>query len=327
MDFKKFVSGAVCAALVMGCAAESSAEQTPYPTAPLEGAGWELVWSDEFDGDTLDRSKWLPEQSCWGGGNNERQCYTDRPENIAVGNGSLILRAREERYSGPSRPPEIAESPNPVLTQDYTSGKVRTRGLHAWRYGRIEARAKVPAGQGLWPAVWMMPAYDHYGGWPLSGEIDILETVNIGASCDECGESQVENRTVSALHFGDISPLNLYVDHKAPLADGSLPSDAFHVYSVEWGEGLIRFLVDDEVRATFTPEDWNTASEKAVGNPNAPFDRPFYVMANLAVGGAWPERDNDKGLAASSIPAQFEIDWIRVYQCESDRETGRACIK
>ena len=305
-----------------------AADEAPETVvAPLEGAGWELVWSDDFEGDALDRSKWTPEESCWGGGNQERQCYTDRPENIAVENGLLLLRAREERFSGPARPPEIADTPNPVLTQDYTSGKVRTRGLHAWRYGRIEVRAKVPAGQGLWPAVWMMPAYDHYGGWPLSGEIDILETVNIGATCDECEGDVGENRTVSALHFGDLAPDNLHVDSKTPLPDASLPSDDFHVYSVEWGEGIIRFLVNDRVHASYTAEDWSTGSAKGEGNPNAPFDRPFYVMANLAVGGAWPERDNDKGLAASSIPAQFEIDWIRVYQCESDRAKGLDCIK
>ena len=295
--------------------------------AQLTASGWTLVWRDEFEGDSLDRTKWAPEVSCWGGGNNERQCYTDRVENIAVEGGSLLLRAREEEWTGPDRPPEIAASPNPQVTQQYTSGKVRTRGLHAWRYGRIEVRAKVPPGQGLWPAVWMMPEDNAYGGWPLSGEIDILETVNIGADCDECEGDVGENRTVSALHFGDLPPDNRYVDNKVALPDLALPSDDFHIYSVEWGEGLIRFLVDDRVHFTVTRDQWDTGSPLARGNPNAPFDQPFYVMANLAVGGAWPERDNEKGLAPDSVPAQLAIDWIRVYQCESDHETGRACIR
>ena len=295
--------------------------------APLEGAGWQLVWADEFDGATLDRTKWTPEVSCWGGGNYERQCYTDRPENISVEGGLLLLKARKERFTGPARPPEIAEDPNPSQTQSHTSGKVRTIGKHAWRYGRIEVRAKVPAGQGTWPAVWMMPDQPAYGSWPRSGEIDILEAVNIGAKCKACEGGRGENRTISALHFGDFAPQNLYVDGRASLPDLALPSEEFHTYAVEWGEGLIRFMVDDRVHLTVTSDQWKTASPRARGRPAAPFDQPFYLMANLAVGGRLSEENNAKGVAASSFPAQFAIDWIRVYQCGSDPDTGRACMK
>jgi beta-glucanase (GH16 family) len=296
------------------------------PLAPKEGAGWELVWADEFEGTALDRSKWTPEVSCWGGGNNERQCYTDRPENIAVEGGMLLLKARKERFAGPARPPEIAEYDNPTQVQSHTSGKIRTIGLHAWRYGRIEARAKVPAGQGTWPAVWMMPDAPAYGAWPRSGEIDILEAVNIGAKCKTC-QGGAENRTISALHFGNFPPANRFVDHRNTLPDGALPSDDFHVYAVEWGEGLIRFLVDDRVHLTVTAEQWSTAAPQAKGRPAAPFDQPFYLMANLAVGGRLAEENNAKGLAAESFPAQFAIDWIRVYRCASDPAKGRACIR
>lgn len=310
-----------------GCAGAASEHADEVPVvAPLSGADWELVWSDEFDGTELDRTKWIPEESCWGGGNNERQCYTDRPENIAVEDGNLVLKARKETFTGPARPPEIAENPNPQITQEYTSGKVRTRGLHAWKYGRIEVRAKVPAGQGMWPAVWMMSADDPYGSWPLSGEIDILEAVNIGSTCDDCEGDVGENRTVSALHYGDPWPDNTHVAHATALPSLALPSDDYHVYAVEWGEGLIRFLVDDRVHFTVTPEVWFTASELAEGNPNAPFDQPFYVMANLAVGGKWPEESNATGFDENTVPNQFSIDWIRVYQCSSDPETGRACM-
>lgn len=320
---------AVCLAMT-GCSAPAATEPTldePEVIAPVDGAGWELVWSDEFDGTELDRSNWTPEQSCWGGGNKERQCYTDRPDNIEVADGLLLLKARKENFTGPDRPPELALDPNPQVSREYTSGKVRTRGLHAWKYGRMEVRAKVPAGQGMWPAVWMMSADDSYGTWPLSGEIDILETVNIGAACEECDGNVGENRTVSALHFGEKWPDNSYVDRKSPLPDGSLPSDGFHTYSVEWGEGLIRFLVDDRVHFTVPKEQWFTGSPMAEGNPNAPFDQPFYIMANLAVGGKWPEESNEKGLAESSLPNQLAIDWVRVYQCSQDRETGLACMK
>ncbi|MBU2588630.1 MAG: glycoside hydrolase family 16 protein [Alphaproteobacteria bacterium] len=318
-------AGMLAAALLLF--AGSSAAEAPVALAPLEGAGWELAWADEFDGDSLDRSKWTPEVSCWGGGNFERQCYTDRPENIAVEGGMLLLKARKERFTGPARPPEIAENPNPQLTQSYTSGKVRTRGLHAWRYGRIEVRAKVPPGQGPWSAVWMMPDADAYGRWPLSGEIDILEAVNIGAKCKLCDGGRGENRTISALHFGDLPPRNRLVDGRTTLPDGALPSDDFHVYAVEWGEGLIRFLVDDRVHLTVTADQWDSASPLALGNAAAPFDQPFYVMANLAVGGRLAEENNAKGVAAKSFPAQFAIDWIRVYQCAEDPDRGRACMR
>ncbi|MDZ4275326.1 MAG: glycoside hydrolase family 16 protein [Erythrobacter sp.] len=326
-------AGALSAALLFAGAAAPAPAPTdastdaPKVMAPLEGAGWELAWADEFDGDSLDRSKWTPEVSCWGGGNFERQCYTDRPENIAVEGGMLLLKARKERFTGPARPPEIAENPNPQLTQGYTSGKVRTRGLHAWRYGRIEVRAKVPPGQGPWSAVWMMPDDDAYGRWPLSGEIDILEAVNIGAKCKLCDGGRGENRTISALHFGDLPPRNRLVDGRTTLPDGALPSDDFHVYAVEWGEGLIRFLVDDLVHLTVTADQWDSASPSAKGNAAAPFDQPFYVMANLAVGGRLAEENNAKGVAATSFPAQFAIDWIRVYQCAEDPDRGRACMR
>ena len=308
----------VLAAAVMmaGCAAQDDSQD----------AQWELVWADEFDGNALGRTKWSPEESCWGGGNAERQCYTDRPENIEVSEGLLRLRGRKEQFTGPQHPPEIAEDPNPTRTQEYTSGKVRSKGLSAWKYGRIEVRAKVPSGQGLWPAVWMMPDQSAYGPWPLSGEIDILEAVNIGADCDECPGSKIENRTVSALHFGDLPPGNDLIDQKTPLATGKLPSDEFNTYAVEWGEGLIMFFVNGEEHLRASPDDWFTASQLADGNAGAPFDQPFYVMANLAVGGRWPERDNEKGLDPDALPAELQIDWIRVFQCAGDRETGRACM-
>lgn len=317
-------AGTLTAALLLLGAGSPPAVQ---PLAPREGAGWELVWADEFDGAALDRSKWTPEVSCWGGGNNERQCYTDRPDNIAVEGGMLLLKAKKERFAGPARPPEIAEAVNPTQAQSHTSGKVRTIGLHAWRYGRIEARAKVPRGQGTWPAIWMMPNDPAYGPWPRSGEIDILEAVNIGARCKDCEGGVGENRTISALHFGDFAPLNRYVDHRNALPTGALPSDDFHVYAVEWGEGVIRFLVDDRVHLTVTADQWSTAAPGAKGNPAAPFDQPFYIMANLAVGGRLSEENNAKGVAAGSFPAQFAIDWIRVYRCASDPQTGRACIR
>lgn len=318
------MSRLIACALALTFPTLSACASGNQPAAPGE---WELVWSDEFDGTDLDRSKWKPEISCWGGGNDERQCYTGRPANVEVSGGLLRLKAREERYTGPARPPEIAEVPNPKMTQPFTSGKVRTRGLASWRYGKMEFRAKVPSGQGTWPAVWMMSADNRYGPWPLSGEIDILEAVNIGARCDQCTGGNGENRTQSAVHFGDLAPKNKYVVQQVTLPDQALPSNDFHVWTLEWGQGLMRFSLDGRRYWEVTADKWNTASKRAKGNPLAPFDQPFYIMANLAVGGRLSEENNDKGIMLDAIPAEFVIDWIRIYQCKDDRDTGLACMQ
>ena len=295
--------------------------------APAPTNGWKLVWSDEFKGTVLNREKWKPEVSCWGGGNQERQCYTDRPENIRVADGVLHLMARKETFTGPDRPPEIADSPNPQKTQEYTSGKIRTLGISSWRYGKIEFRAKPPKGQGTWPAVWMMPAKSVYGGWPRSGEIDILEGVNLGATCETCKGDVGENRMISALHFGDYPPKNTVRDTRVALPSNALPSDEFHTWTLEWGEGLMRFYLDGQKYWELTDDDWDSASPLAKSNPVAPFDQPFYIMANLAIGGGLSEKNNDKGVASNVTPASFLIDWIRIYQCSGDKKKGLACMQ
>ena len=311
----------IALALALGLASPAIAQGVP-----AQEPRWRLVWSDEFDGTELDRTKWIPERSCWGGGNNERQCYTDRRVNIQVSDGQLRLIARKERFRGPDRPPEIATRPNPDVTQRYTSGKVRTLGLHAWKYGRIEFRARPPKGQGTWPAVWMMPSANAYGPWPRSGEIDILEGVNLGAACPQCAGGRGENRMISALHFGDFAPRNKHIDTRVALPSQALPSDDFHVWALEWGKGLMRFYLDGRLYWEVPADRWSTAAPKARGNPAAPFDQPFYLMANLAIGGKLSEENNDKGVARDVVPAELAIDWIRVYQCDGDRDTGLACM-
>ena len=312
--------GACALFLLSGAAAAEDA-------APKDATSWEMVWSEEFDGTALDRKKWKPEKSCWGGGNNERQCYTGRKENIRVENGMLRLIARHERFTGPDRPPEIAAMPNPNTTQPFTSGKIRTRGISSWQYGKVEFRAKPPKGQGTWPAIWMMPEKDHYGAWPLSGEIDILEGVNLGATCTECEGNVGENRMLSAIHFGDKPPKNTHIHKRVAPQNLALPSDDFHVWTFEWGAGLMRFSLDGRQYWEVTADQLYSGSPKAKGNPIAPFDQPFYIMANLAVGGKLAEDNNDKGIVMDSIPAEFVIDWIRIYQCKGDRETGLSCMK
>ena len=313
------------AALALGaCATPDTAPLTavPAPDLPQSASGWTLVWSDEFDGDALDRTKWAPEESCWGGGNAERQCYTDREENIQVADGTLRLVARPERYRGPLHPPELSHLGRSTKRQRYTSGKLRTLGLADWRYGRFSARIRLPEGQGTWPAFWMMPSEGAYGQWPLSGEIDIMEAANLGTPCADC-EGGTEARTSGALHFGDLIPDN---DYLFAHAEGDAAPTGWRVYSVEWAEGAIQWFVDGEIFMRLTADQWRTASDAAEGRPSAPFDRPFYLMLNYAVGGNLAEKSNGGGFDPASFPSAVEVDWVRVEQCADDPVTGRACL-
>lgn len=303
-------------------------ERPDTPDVPPEGPdfhpadkGWVLSWSDEFDGTELDASRWSKEHACWGGGNNERQCYTDRTDNVDVVNGVLRLIALNETFTGPNFPGDSQQ-----ITQDYTSGKVLTEGLADWKYGRISMRAKPPEGQGTWPAFWMLAATDTYGStWPLNGEIDIMESINLGARCDDCTGTDGENRTTGTLHFGNNYPDNRQTGARTQLADNSNPADAYHVWSIEWGEGIIKWYLDGVLYSTKTSEDWFTSA--APGNANAPFDDSFYLILNFAFGGNYPEPFNETGVSDMSLPNQFLIDWVRVYQCEEDLETGLACME
>jgi beta-glucanase (GH16 family) len=184
---------------------------------------------------------------------------------------------------------------------------------------------KLPEGQGTWPAFWMMPEHDAYGRWPLSGELDIMEAVNLGTPCEDC-EAGIETRTSGALHFGDAPPDNTYLFLKADEFDQGTPADDWHVYAVEWAEDRIQWFVDGELFMRIDADDWHTASEAADGRPFAPFDQPFYLMLNYAVGGNLAEKSNGGGFDKSSFPSSLLIDWVRVEACEGDRESGKACL-
>ena len=340
----------LCAAglLLAGCGGGSSSTSTSNPavvtpptppvvTAPTSppvpaaapngpdfhpaGKGWALKWSDEFDGAALDADKWSSVTECWGGGNDEKQCYTDRVDNVDIINGLLRIVALEESFTGPNN----ANDPT-QRTQPYTSGKILTQGLADWTYGRIELRGKLPEGQGTWPAFWMLGGSGVYGDtWPLYGEIDIMESVNLGARCDECTGTDGENRTSSALHFGNNFPDNRSTGDKTTLNSQANPADDYHVWAIEWGEGIIKWFLDGELYSTKTKNQWFTSA--APENENAPFDASFYLIINLAIGGNFPEPLNTTGIANSSLPNQLLVDWVRVYQCEEDPETGLACME
>lgn len=305
---------ASCAALPTIVAAQEDVQvSTPVQSVP-EKPGWELVWSDEFDGTEIDEAKWSREVDCWGGGNEERQCYTDNPMNAFVDGGVLYINALLEPTTGFALPESMRKTKadeEKTKRQPFTSARLNTKGKADWTYGRFEVRAKMPLGQGMWPAIWMLPAEDHYGSWAASGEIDILEAVNWGAKCKTC-DGKIENRVIGTIHYGGEWPHNKYKGGEAEI-EGSI--EDFHVYAVEWKEGEITWFVNDREYLTLTSKDWKTKT--LLGgkkNASAPFDRPFYLIMNVAVGGHLPEAKNEGGLDLKNFPKSMEVDWVRVYQ-------------
>ncbi|MGB3166009.1 MAG: glycoside hydrolase family 16 protein [Alteraurantiacibacter sp.] len=327
MELKSTFSALVTAMIALSACGGDSGDRPvagPGPApAPTTAAGeWELVWAEEFHGDTLDTSRWNTIADCWGGGNEERQCYTARVDNVALDDGMLVLTARDEDYTGNAWPAHIAPSrpdPDEKKTGSFTSGKITTAGKASWLYGRFEMRARLPQGQGTWPAFWMLPEEELYGGWPLSGEIDIMETVNLGVECASC-EAGGENTVVGTLHYGNRPPGNRYKGHDVSFP-GVLDGD-FHTYGVIWEKGRFTWTVDGEPYGTLTRADWFTAASR---DPDAPFDRPFHLILNLAIGGNWPENTNAGGVSEDGFPKRMEVDWVRVWQCDADRATGRGC--
>jgi beta-glucanase (GH16 family) len=293
------------------CAMPADAE-TPE-TAALDG--WTLNWSDEFDGDSLDEAKWGYDIDCWGGGNEERQCYTARPENSFVQDGVLHIVARRENAVGPALPPHLEQAlpdgeRGKLAAQPFTSARLSTKGKADWTFGRFEVRARAPEGQGVWSAVWMLPSDETYGAWAASGEIDILEVVNHGATCKTC-EGGKEDRVFGTIHYGGEWPRNTYKGGDTPLQ--SSPDD-FHTYAIEWQEGEIRWFVDGRHYSTMTQKDWGSKALFSKLPKSAPFDQPFHLIINLAIGGNLAEDTNDGGVSLHGFPKTLEIDWVRVYQ-------------
>ncbi|MBN2339992.1 MAG: glycoside hydrolase family 16 protein [Deltaproteobacteria bacterium] len=263
--------------------------------------GWALIWHDEFDSAEIDLSKWEHEENCWGGGNNELQCYVADAKNSFIENGILHIKAIADNPSGEVNPPNDTN----ITTMPYSSARLRTKNLGDWKYGRIEARLQLPDGQGLWPAFWMLPTDSAYGGWAASGEIDIVEAVNL---------SPGDNIVYGTLHYGGQWPANVHSGDS--VSPSTYVSDNFHTYAVEWEEGEMRWYVNDTLYATQT--DWYTSGGASFP---APFDQPFHILLNVAVGGNWPGPPND----ATVFPKEMRIDYVRVYQCAKDLETGHGC--
>lgn len=293
----------------------------PADAAAAHGSeGWTLVWSDEFDGDRIDRAKWGFAVDCWGGGNDERQCYTASARNAAIEDGKLVITARRERISGAALPAEMqrrSAMPEAQVVRDFSSARLHTRGRAAWRHARFEVRAKLPQGQGTWPAIWMLPENDRYGGWAASGEIDILEAVNLGVICNDCPGGR-ENRILATLHFGGKWPANLHKGEEVPFPE--VLDGGFHTYAIEWYPDRMVWQVDGRPYAERQVGEWSTTGSTA---PGAPFDQPFHLILNLAVGGRLAESRGVGGVQADGYPKRMEIDWVRVWQ-QADPETPAA---
>ncbi|MFC7680400.1 carbohydrate binding domain-containing protein [Paenibacillus sp. GCM10028914] len=261
--------------------------EKPIPATTIPHDQWELVWNDEFNGPVIDSSKWTVQDT----GlvyNNELQYYS--PDNTRIvqdhNRSVLQIEARREKKNG----------------KDYSSGKLISMGKGDWTYGKVVVRAKLPVGQGMWPAFWMMPTDEaHYGGWPASGEIDIMELI---------GGNKNQNKVYSTLHYDSVKPDGSHGHNQGSLTlpEGESFADDYHDFQVEWLPGMIRFYVDGKLHHEVT--DWQT---KASGQPEyytfpAPFDRPFYLILNLAVGGDWP------GSPDSAFTSEaMNVDFVRVY--------------
>lgn len=254
-----------------------------------------LIWSDEFDGDALDLSKWSYELGNWkldasgnyvtnGWGNNEQEFYTD--SNARVHDGILTIEARKEHYS------DAVQG-----EYDYTSARLSTQHKFSVCGGRIEVRARYDAGKSLWPAIWMLPEDSAYGGWAQSGEIDIME-----------GWGSTPERICGTIHFGGVWPNNAYLTQNYEFPSGD-SSEQWHTYAAEWDKGEIRWYVDDVCYSKQT--EWYSDNHAYP----APFDQNFYIILNLAVGGHFDGVDGiyaDPNTFADGARC-FDIDYVRVY--------------
>ena len=282
------------------------------PSAPAPApAGWKLVWNDEFSGKEIDRAKWDfdhgsflqagPNEWLAGWGNNELEFYTQRPENAYVHDGALHIRAIKEAFKG----------------SHFTSAKMKTKGRFNKIYGRFEFRAKLPTGKGVWPALWLLPEESKFGGWPASGEIDVMEA-----------RGQESTKVLGTLHYGSHWPANTHTGAEYVFPDNGTIAD-FHVYALEWEPGEIRWYVDEHLYQTQNfwwscsdtdgPKGVEPVNESEVNPWPAPFNHPFYIVMNVAVGGQFLGNPD----ASTVFPAEMVVDYVRVY----DKAAGYVAVK
>jgi beta-glucanase (GH16 family) len=251
------------------------------PQASAQATNYVLVWSDEFsgaNGSLPDSSKWIMETGGGGWGNHELETYTNRAQNAHVQNGNLIITANKETYKGTDG-----------ITRQYTSARLKTLGLFEQKYGRFEARIKIPRGQGIWPAFWMLGNNIGTVDWPNCGEIDIME--NIGKEPD---------KVHGTIHGPGYSGEN-GLGGSYTLPSGKFGDD-FHIFAVEWEPSAVRFYVDGNLYETRTPADLPAGKTWV-------YDHPFFILLNLAVGGGWPGNPD----RTTVFPQQMLVDYVKVY--------------
>ena len=266
---------AASAVLLLATAAcgGASAASPATPTPASGPAGWSIVFADEFDAPgALDPAKWGYEIGYVR--NDEKQYYTSRAENVRAEGGNLVIEGRKEAYQG----------------YGYTSASINTRGRFEFQYGRVEVRAKLPTGNGTWPAIWMLGTNISQVGWPTCGEIDIMENVGF--------EPTRIHGTVHTAAY----------NHAQGTAKGASvtianPGEDFHVYAMEWYPDHIDVFVDGQKYFTFRNE--------GTGSRTWPFDKPQYLLINLAIGGSW---GGQKGIDDSRFPHKYLVDYVRIYK-------------
>ncbi|MBV42854.1 MAG: hypothetical protein CL834_07460 [Crocinitomicaceae bacterium] len=250
---------------------EDTNDGTGYP-APESYPGMDLVWSDEFNGTAVDTQNWTYDLGNNGWGNNEWQNYTNSTANSSVANGHLTITARENG-------------------SNYTSARLKTQGLQDFQFGRIDIRAKLPEGQGIWPALWMLGINITNGGWPQCGEIDIMEMVGHEASTVH-----------GTAHWGSEWSSHQYSGSSITLPNGEHFSETFHLFSVDWQPNSITWYMDNQEYYSISPNQMN-------GQPY-PFNAPFFFIMNIAVGGDWPGYPD----ASTTFPQEMIVDCVRVFQ-------------
>lgn len=256
---------------VSGCKKNGvdSTGNTPSPTDTIPTIpGWTLVWHDEFNGPDIDPRKWEWEVNCDGGGNNELQCYTNSRSNSYIEDGKLVIKAVKEDY----------------YTRHYTSARMRTRNRGDWKFGRFEARMKLPYGRGMWPAFWMLPTDWVYGGWPTSGEIDIMELLG-----------HETNKAYGTIHWGDSPSTRQQAGGNYVLPAGTF-AGSYNTFAVEWDSAGFAWYVNGNRYFAFARRH--------------PFDQRFHILLNLAVGGNWPKNPDD----FTVFPQMMYVDYVRVYR-------------
>ena len=251
-----------------------SIDNTGY-TSALSYPGMTLVWSDEFNGKSLNSANWTYETGGSGWGNNELEYYTNSENNAFLTGGNLVIEARKETFG----------------TNNYTSARITTEDKKTFTYVRIDIRAKLPKGQGLWPALWMLGnniSQQGYG-WPACGEIDIMELLG-----------HDPKKVYGTVHWGIAGQSSTHIGGNYSITTGDF-SSSFHVFSLQWDASKLTVLVDDIA--------YFTANKSDVGS-NYPFDKPFFFIMNVAVGGNWPGNPN----SFTSFPQRMIVDYVRVFQ-------------